>query len=104
MNGVESFIGTTSAATATGAVMGYALKRILKIAAVILGAQIAVLTMLEQMDVISVDWVAIESTIASAFSGFSDVSPDASSMLEMGSVGGAVGGFGLGFVLAFNRG
>jgi uncharacterized membrane protein (Fun14 family) len=55
------FIGSIGGGFAAGALAGYALKQVLRIAAVILGLFIAALAYLEYQKIINVDWGRVQS-------------------------------------------
>jgi len=63
MNAVDyaPFLGTIGGGFAAGALAGYALKQVIRIAAVIVGLFIAALAYLQYQGIIHVDWGRIQS-------------------------------------------
>ena len=55
------FLGTIGGGVAAGALAGYTIKQVIRIAAVIVGLFIAALAYLEYQKIINVDWVRGES-------------------------------------------
>jgi uncharacterized membrane protein (Fun14 family) len=51
------FLGTIGGGFAAGALAGYTIKQVIRIAAVIVGLFIAALTYLEYQKIINVDWI-----------------------------------------------
>src|SRR5436189_6074098 len=55
------FLGTIGGGFVAGALAGYAIKQVIRIAAVIVGLLIAALAYLEYQKIISVDWMRVQS-------------------------------------------
>ena len=55
------FFGTIGGGFAAGVLAGYAIKQVIRIAAVIVGLFIAALAYLEYQKIINVDWVRVQS-------------------------------------------
>jgi uncharacterized membrane protein (Fun14 family) len=67
------FIGTVGGGFFDGMLAGYAIKKVIRIAAVIVGLFIAVLAYLQYQKIISVDWVRVQSVSQSVISWVADV-------------------------------
>jgi len=55
------FLGTIGDGFAAGVIAGYAIRQVIRIAAVIVGLFIAALAYLEYQKIINVDWVRVQS-------------------------------------------
>lgn len=81
-----------------GGVIGFAVKKVIKIAAAIVGVQLAFLAYLENQGIVTVDWDAINSAMAFTTNPGSTVSPLITNALSIAPIGGgAVLGFAYGF-------
>lgn len=69
VSGTEAVATGFLGAGAIGAVIGYAVKKIAKIVAVLAGLELAFLAYLEQIGIITVDWSAFASTLGSGTLG-----------------------------------
>lgn len=84
-----------------GAVVGYAAKKVVKIFAMLIGVQIAVLAYLESKRVVSVDWTQLQSIKPIQLSnqgGILAVFTDFISIIPVG------GGFAAGALVGFKKG
>jgi uncharacterized membrane protein (Fun14 family) len=68
---LEDFVFSAGGGFLFGAVAGYAIKKVMKIAAVVVGLFVAALTYLSYKGLIDVKWVAIENVTRSALTNAS---------------------------------
>jgi uncharacterized membrane protein (Fun14 family) len=66
------FVGTIGDGLAAGVLAGYAIKQVIRIAAVIVGLFIAGLAYLEYQKIINVDWVRVQSVSQSGVTWVAD--------------------------------
>ena len=67
------FIGSVGGGFIGGMLVGYAIKKVIRFAVVILGLFIAVLAYLEYQRIINVDWVRVQSVSQSGIAWAADV-------------------------------
>lgn len=102
---ITAIAGTTGGAAAAGGITGFAVKKLLKLIAVLIGMEFAFLAFLERMEFITVKWPALNEAANSFLETVTTMSiPASTSVPEIAASGGAVGGFGGGFYLGFQRG
>lgn len=70
------FVGTIGGGFVAGTLVGYAIKRVLKIAAVIVGLFIAALAYLQYQGIIHVDWAKFQAVSQSGLATITDVKFD----------------------------
>jgi uncharacterized membrane protein (Fun14 family) len=58
---IAPFVGTIGGGFAAGAILGYAIKQVLKIVAVVVGLFIASLTYLQYQGIIDIDWSKLQN-------------------------------------------
>src|SRR6059058_2006308 len=66
------FLGSIGGGFVAGVLAGYAIKQVIRIAAVIVGLFIAALAYLEYQKIINVDWVRVQSVSQNGVTWFSD--------------------------------
>ena|SRR5437773_9410152 len=66
------FLGTIGGGFFLGALAGYAIKKVMKIAAVIVGLFIAALAYLEYQGILHVDWIRVQTVSQSGITWVSD--------------------------------
>ena len=66
------FVGSIGGGFAAGALIGYAIKKVLKIMAVIVGLFIAAMAYLQYQGIINVDWVKFQTITQSGFTTVTD--------------------------------
>jgi uncharacterized membrane protein (Fun14 family) len=71
---VMQFAGTIGGSFSVGILAGYAIKKIIKIAAIIVGLFIAALAYLEYQRIISVDWEKLQAISQSGIATLANVS------------------------------
>jgi len=108
------FIGTIGGGFMGGMLAGYAIKKIIRIAAVVVGLFIAVMAYLEFQKIINVDWVRVQSVSESGIAWAADVITHISSNIGAPHTAGTNLGFSTiipltssvsaGFVLGLSRG
>src|SRR5213595_3345510 len=108
------FFGTIGGGFAAGVLAGYAIKQVIRIAAVIVGLFIAALAYLEYQKIINVDWVRVQSVSQNSVTWVADTLTHISN--NIGAPHTATSGLGLsnvvpltssvsaGFVLGLSRG
>jgi uncharacterized membrane protein (Fun14 family) len=81
------FVGTISGGFFVGLLAGYAIKKILKIAAVIVGLFIAVLAYLEYQRIIDVNWAKIQAVSQNGLTWVADTIIHISNNIGAGHIG-----------------
>src|SRR5436305_15154296 len=87
------FFGTIGGGFAAGVLAGYAIKQVIRIAAIIVGLFIAALAYLEYQKIINVDWVRAESVSQSGVTWVVDAMTHISN--DIGAPHAATSGLGL---------
>lgn len=107
------FIGTIGGGFFGGMLAGYAIKKIMRIAAVVVGLFIAVMAYLEYQRMINVDWVRVQSVSQSGVTWVADTlthisnigaSHTATSNLGLSTIIPLTSSVSAGFVLGLSRG
>jgi uncharacterized membrane protein (Fun14 family) len=108
------FVGSIGGGFLGGMLAGYAIKKVIRFAAVIVGLFIAVLAYLEYQKMINVDWVRVQSVSQSGMVWATDVithisnnigaSHTASSNLGLSTIIPLTSSVSAGFVLGLSRG
>lgn len=102
---VTQLAGTAGGATVAGGLAGFAAKKLLKVLAVLVGLQFAFLGWLEHMSLIQVNWDGLNSATNDFFTMITTFTmPSGVGAGDLAASGGALGGFGLGFMVGFRRG
>ena len=113
---LEDIIFTAGGGFLFGAVAGYALKKLMKLAAIVLGVFVVALMYLSYKGWLDVKWIPIENTAKSTLTDFTNqaihaLNNTASNFQTHHSAGGSVGlpvaaafGFMPGFVFGLRRG
>jgi len=111
---IAPFVGTLGGGFIGGMLAGYAIKKVIRFAAVIVGLFIAVMAYLEFQRIISVDWVRVQSVSQSGMVWATDVITHISN--DIGAIHTTTSNLGLstiipltssvsaGFVLGLSRG
>jgi uncharacterized membrane protein (Fun14 family) len=114
VTGFAPFIGTVGGGFMAGALVGYALKKVIRIVAVVVGLFIAGLAYLEYQGIIHVDWVKFQTVTQSGLATIADTIMHISSNISAPNT--AISNLGLseiipltcsvsaGFVLGLSRG
>lgn len=102
---IMNVLGITGGATISGGLIGYAAKKMVKLVAVIVGAEFAILAFFEQLGFITVNWDKLNQATNSVFNSMLSFSlPEGVTTGDVTATGGAVGGFGIGFLAGFRKG
>lgn len=102
---IPTLVSTTGGSAAAGGIVGFAAKKLVKLIAVLVGMEFAFLAFLERMDLITVDWTALNEITSSTLTSIQTATiPATASLPELATSTGAIGGFGTGFYLGFRRG
>lgn len=95
--GVAQLGGNVGGAAVVGGLVGWAAKKLLKVVAVLVGVELALLAFLAKQGVITVDW----SQLSSIMTGVKQTATQAPSVVATGA---AAMGIGVGFIGGFSYG
>lgn len=71
---IAPFVGTIGGGFAAGAILGYAIKQVLKIVAVVVGLFIASLTYLQYQGIIDIDWSKLQNVLTTVANTIMNIS------------------------------
>lgn len=102
---IISFATTTGGAIAIGGLFGIATKYLIKVMAFLLGLQIALVTYLQHISVISIEWSNISNIIDNIITAIQILSiPDGVSNQQLIETFGFFGGITVGFLVGYRVG
>lgn len=102
MTDIYSLLGTSGGAFAIGLITGFSAKKLINVFAVIVGVQIAFLTYLEHINILSINWEFIERILSVIQDTITTLRfPETVETYELYEASGAVGGFVIGTLIGF---